>query len=74
MNRAQTTGIILIAGAALQLLLFVYGAARKSYLALALPVSAAMLALTALTAWVGWTMMTMEEEIDEPPVAPESER
>jgi hypothetical protein len=29
-----------------------------------------MLALTALTAWVGFTMMTMEEEMDEPPVAP----
>lgn len=73
MNRAQTTGIILIVGSALQLLLFVYGALRKSYLALALPVSAAMLALTALTAWVGWTMMTMEEEVDEPPVAPEGD-
>jgi hypothetical protein len=73
MNRAQTTGIILIAGAALQMLLFVYGTARKSYLALALPISAAMLALTALTAWVGWTMMTMEEEVDEPPVAPEGD-
>ncbi len=73
MNRAQTTGIILIVGAALQMLLFVYGTMRKSYLALALPISAAMLALTALTAWVGWTMMPMEEEIDEPPVAPEGD-
>jgi hypothetical protein len=68
MNRAHTTGLVLMAGAALQLLLFLYGALRRSYLALALPVSAAMLALTALTFWVGWTMLTMEEEVEEPPV------
>ena len=66
MNRAQTTGVILMAGAVLQLLLFVIGAAKRSYLALALPVMAAMTALTALTFWVGWTMMTMEEEDEEP--------
>jgi hypothetical protein len=67
MDRARTTGIVLMAGAALQMLLFVYGAMRRSYWALALPVSAAMLALTALTFWMGWTMLTMEEEIEEPP-------
>ena len=65
MSRAHTTGIILIAGAALQLLLFVYGTLRRSYLALALPMTAAMMALTVLTFWVGWTMLTMEEEEDE---------
>ena len=69
MNRAHSTGLVLMAGAALQLLLFVYGALRRSYLALALPVTAAMLALTALTFWVGWTMLTMEEEVEEPPVS-----
>jgi hypothetical protein len=67
MNRAHTTGLVLMAGAVLQLVLFLYGALRRSYLALALPISAAMLALTALTFWVGWTMMTMEEEVEEPP-------
>ena len=72
MSRAQTTGLLLMAGAVLQLLLFIAGAARRSYLALALPVMAAMTALTALTFWVGWTMVTMEEE-DETPPAPLSE-
>ena len=72
MSRAHTTGVALMAGAALQLLLFVYGALRRSYLALALPVTAAMMALTALTFWVGWTMLTMEEEVEEPPVTPAS--
>jgi hypothetical protein len=67
MDRARTTGIVLMVGASLQMLLFVYGALRRSYWALAVPVSAAMLALTALTFWMGWTMLTMEEEIEEPP-------
>jgi hypothetical protein len=61
-RRAHTTGIVLIVGAMVQMLLFVYGTLRRSYLALALPMTAAMMALTALTFWVGWTMLTMEEE------------
>jgi hypothetical protein len=65
MSRAQTTGVVLMAGALLQLLLFVIGASRRSYLALALPVTAAMTALTALTFWVGWTMLTIEADEDE---------
>ncbi len=65
MSRAQKTGVLLIAGAALEMLLFVYGAARRSYLALALPMTAAMMALTALTFWVGWTMLVMEEEAED---------
>jgi VIT1/CCC1 family predicted Fe2+/Mn2+ transporter len=69
-RRAHTTGIVLIVGAAVEMLLFVYGALRRSYLALALPVAAAMMALTALTFWVGWTMLTMEEEEDEETVQP----
>ena len=68
MDRAHSTGLILMLGAALELLLFLYGALRRSYLALALPVMAAMTVLTALAFWVGWTMMTMEEEPEEPPI------
>ena len=71
-ERAQTTGKLLIAGAALQMLLFLYGATRRSYLALALPVTAAMTAVTVLTLWLGWTMLSMQPEQDEaPPVAPQ---
>jgi hypothetical protein len=65
MSRAQKTGLLLIAGAALEMLLFIYGATRRSYLALALPMTAAMAALTALTFWVGWTMLVMEEEAED---------
>jgi hypothetical protein len=67
MNRAQNTGALLMAGAAVQLVLFTCGVLRRSYLALALPVSAAMLTLSAITLWLGWTMYTMEEETEEPP-------
>ena len=62
MNRAQATGLALMVGAALELLLFLYGVVRRSYIALALPVTTAMLAVTALTLWLGYTMATMEEE------------
>jgi len=65
MNRAQKAGVILIAAAALEMLLFLYGAMRRSYLALALPMTAAMTALTAITVWVGYTMLMLEEEPDE---------
>jgi hypothetical protein len=65
MNRAQKTGAILIAAGAIEMLLFLYGAMRRSYLAIALPMTAAMTALTALTFWVGYTMLTLEEEADE---------
>jgi hypothetical protein len=57
-----------MAGAVLQMLLFLYGASRRSYWALALPVTAAMSALTALTFWMGLTMINVEEEIEEPSV------
>ena len=65
MNRAQKTGYVLIGAATLEMLLFLYGVMRRSYMALALPMTAAMTALTALTFWVGYTMLTLEEEPDE---------
>jgi hypothetical protein len=70
MNRARTTGVVLIAAGVVELLLFAYGVARRSYLAIALPVAAAMTTVAALTFWVGWTMLTMEDEEEEPQVAP----
>jgi hypothetical protein len=72
MDRAHSTGIAIMAGAALAFLLFLVGALRRSYAALALPVTAAMATLTALAFWVGWTMMTMEEEPEEEPPVPPS--
>lgn len=68
MDRAHTTGIVLIVASVVQFLIFLIAALRRSYLAVALPVTAAMATLTALAFWIGWTMMTMEEEPEEPPV------
>jgi mannose/fructose/N-acetylgalactosamine-specific phosphotransferase system component IIC len=65
-GRAQKTGVVIMALACVEMLLFVYGALRRSYLALAIPVAVAMTALTALGFWVGYTMMTMEDEPEEP--------
>ena len=70
MNRASNTGLLLMIGAVLQMLLFLYGAMRRSYLALALPVTAAMATVTVLTFWLGWTMLTMEDEDEASPSAP----
>jgi hypothetical protein len=65
MGRSQMTGMLIMAGAALEMLLFLYGAARRSYMAVALPVMAAVGAVSALAFWVGWTLLSTEEEIPE---------
>ena len=65
MSRSQDTGLILMVGAVLEFLFFFYGVVRRSYVALALPVMAAMTALAALTFWMGWTMYAMEDEEEE---------
>lgn len=63
MDRSQLTGAIIIAAAAVQLLLFLVGLMRKSYLALALPITLAIAGISALAIWVGWTMMTTESDL-----------
>ena len=65
MDRSKMTGILIMAGAALEMLLFLYGAARRSYMAVALPVMAAVAAVSALAFWVGWTLLSTEEAIPE---------
>ncbi len=70
MSRARNTGLVLMVAAGVELLLFLYGMLRRSYLALALPMMAAMTMVSALTFWVGWTMLSMEEEPEEPPITP----
>jgi hypothetical protein len=65
MERSQTFGLLIIAVSAIEMMLFLLGVVRRSYLALALPVLAAMSALNLLTIWVGWTMLTTEAELPE---------
>lgn len=66
MDRSQMTGGLIIGGAAVELLLFLYGLSRRSYAALAIPVAAAVAGLSALAMWVGWTMLTTETDMPEP--------
>ena len=62
------TGIALLAGSAVELVLFLAGLRRRSYAALAIPVAGAVAGLTALAMWVGWTMLTTEVDMPEPEV------
>ncbi|MGI8549263.1 MAG: hypothetical protein ACR2PL_00475 [Dehalococcoidia bacterium] len=66
MDRSRLTGGLIMVGAAIELLLFIFGLVRKSYLAIAVPVAAAMAALSALAFWVGWTMVTTPADMPEP--------
>ena len=39
--------------------------ARRSYMAVALPVAGALATVSALAFWIGWTLFTSEEEEEE---------
>ena len=59
--------------AAVQSLIFLIGVLRRSYLAIALPVVAAMTAVSGILFWVGYTMTKMEPEPAELDVEEEAE-
>ena len=63
---SRRVGVLIMAGAALQMLLLLVGLLRRSYAAVAIPVGVAMAGLSALAVWVGWTMMTVEADMPEP--------
>ena len=65
----RRTGALIMAGSALELLLFLWGLSRRSYAAIAVPVSLAVAGISALGVWVGWTMLTLEAEMPEPELA-----
>ena len=67
MRRSQRTGTLLMVGATLQMLIFLAAVGRRSYLALAVPMTVAMLAQSSLTFWLGWTMLSMTDEEEAPP-------
>ncbi|MFQ6019538.1 MAG: hypothetical protein ACE5KW_02155 [Dehalococcoidia bacterium] len=52
-------------GAVFQMILFLWAVARKSYMAVALPVMGALAAVSAIAFWIGWTMFTAEAELEE---------
>ena len=63
-NRSQTTGVVIMALAAIQMFVFMVAASRRSYAALAIPIAAALAGLSALAFWIGWTMVTTEADLD----------
>lgn len=65
MERSQTMGAVLMAVSGLQMLVFTLGVLRKSYMAVALPMLAALGAVSALIFWVGYTMMSMEPDVSD---------
>jgi hypothetical protein len=65
MGRSQQLGMIMMAVAAVQMLIVVIGALRRSYLVIALPVVTAVGVVSALTFWVGWTMANTEPDLAE---------
>jgi len=65
MERTQLTGVLIMAATVLQMLLFLWATAKRSYMAVALPVLAAVAAVSALAFWIGWTMFTTESELEE---------
>jgi hypothetical protein len=65
----RKTGVLIMLGSALELVLFLYGLSRRSYAAIAVPVTLAVAGLSALGIWVGWTMLTIEAEMPEPELA-----
>ena len=70
---SQSIGTMLIAAAALQMVLFTLGVLRRSYLAVALPMFAAVSAVSGLLFWIGYTMVNMEPDFGELDVEEEEE-
>ncbi len=65
MEKSQTTGAIIMAGAVLQMIIFLMAISRRSYVAIAIPVLGALGTVSALAFWIGWTMFSSEDEDDE---------
>ena len=68
-ERSQQIGQLIMGIAVAQVLLFLLGAMRRSYAALALPVFGGLLAISGLAFWVGYTMATTNwDDPDDYPV------
>lgn len=65
MNDSQRLGAIIMLASVFELVLFLWAVSRRSYLALALPITLILAALNALAFWIGWTMFTATEEEEE---------
>lgn len=64
-ERTRQVGQGLMAVSVLQVLLFLLGATRRSYAALAIPVFIGVAAMSGIAFWVGWTMSAVKTWDDE---------
>jgi hypothetical protein len=64
-EQSRQLGRGLMAVSVVQLLVFILGAMRKSYAALALPVFFGLAVVSGLAFWVGWTMAAAQWEEDD---------
>lgn len=65
MENSQRLGAIIMLAAMLEMVVFLWAVSRRSYLAVALPITVILAALNALAFWIGWTMFTASEEEEE---------
>lgn len=65
MEGSQRLGAIIMLASVLEMVVFLWALSRRSYLALALPITIILGALNALAFWIGWTMFTASEEEEE---------
>lgn len=59
-EQTRKVGQGLMGLAVVQLLLFLLGASRRSYAALALPMLVIVAAMSGIAFWVGWTMSAVQ--------------
>ncbi len=65
MEGPQRLGVIIMLASVLEMVVFLWAVSRRSYLAVALPVTFVFGTLNALAFWIGWTMFTASEEEEE---------
>ncbi len=62
MEGSQRLGAIIMLATMFEMVVFLWALSRRSYLAVALPVTVVLCALNVLAFWIGWTMFTASEE------------
>ncbi len=62
MEGSQRLGAIIMLASVLEMVVFLWALSRRSYLAVALPVTLVLGTLNVLGFWIGWTMFTAPEE------------
>ena len=65
MEGSQRLGAIIMLATMFEMVVFMWAVSRRSYLAVALPVTLVLGSLNALAFWIGWTMFTATEEEEE---------